>query len=99
MTSTQTPLITVHPEISNLTIAGGGSYNYAKDAPSIGRTIIETAQGDRGDYGWDLPKDGDLGNQPHLLTHNNFLELEKEAAEDPALFEIRFQILSKTCYI
>jgi hypothetical protein len=83
-----------------LIIAGGGSYNHAKDAPTIGRTIVQVTEGvTETDYGWDPPIYENPCNQPHLLTDNDFMELEREAAMDSAVVKIHSEMQSKPCYI
>ena len=37
----QVPYIIQHPQYSNLTIAGGGSYTHGKDLPTIGQLMVE----------------------------------------------------------
>jgi hypothetical protein len=67
--------------LHNVTIAGGGSFNYAKDAPEIGATIVSVMDGHPEDaYSWEPHVDGGE-NQPHIITERTFGELEDWAKE------------------
>lgn len=83
------PLICKHPEVANLVVAGGGSYNHAKDAPGIGRRILDAVKGP-GDpaCGWNSTSSSTSGVQAHLMTQSNFPDLEQEAARDGAVQQI-----------
>ncbi|KAL2144205.1 hypothetical protein VTI28DRAFT_9496 [Corynascus sepedonium] len=54
VTETQDPIIARHPQFENLVCAAGGSFNRAKDLPTIGDTVADVLSGepvsDRGDF-------------------------------------------------
>ena len=83
----QVPYITQHPQYSNLTIAGGGSYTHGKDLPTIGQLIVKAAQGDlqaapKNRHGWHRQESlREPDNQPLLSTGQTYEELEKQALE------------------
>ncbi|OBT60294.1 hypothetical protein VE03_10279 [Pseudogymnoascus sp. 23342-1-I1] len=95
VTEDQTPLISWHPEYGNLGLAWGASFTRAKDFPIIGRTIYEILfQGHQaGEYGWNSEPIGDKiqHNQPHLLTSDYFETLDKEAAKNKDVQELKRQ--------
>lgn len=83
----QVPYITRHPQYSNLTIAGGGSYTHGKDLPTIGQSIVKAAEGQLQEasmhrYGWERKEDlSEPDSQPLLSTGPTYEALEKEARE------------------
>lgn len=83
----QVPYITQHPQCSNLTIAGGGSYTHGKDLPTIGQSIVEASNGQLQEaskqrYGWHRKEDlSEPDSQPLLSTGQTYEILEKEAWE------------------
>lgn len=83
----QVPYITQHPQYSNLTIAGGGSYTHGKDLPTIGQSIVEASNGQLQEaskrrYGWHRKEDlSEPDSQPLLSTGQTYEILEKEAWE------------------
>ena len=84
VTEDQNPIIARHPQHSNLLVAGGASYTYAKDLPDIGGAIVDTLNGNgRASFGWDqsLAQEGGH-NQPALRSRFNFEELEREASQN-----------------
>ncbi|KAH6649910.1 hypothetical protein F5144DRAFT_616946 [Chaetomium tenue] len=76
VTATQDPLIAKHPQLPNLTCVAGGSYNRAKDLPTIGSTVVDVLSGegvpDR--YSWKPKREGDFG----------VMETEAQEMVDPA---------------
>lgn len=81
--------------MANLVVAGGGSYNHAKDAPGIGWRILDTVKGP-GDpaCGWNSTSSSISGVQAHLKTQTNFLDLEQEATRDGAVQQIYGKTIS-----
>lgn len=85
MTETQNPLIARHPSYENLFIAGGGSYNRAKDLPTLGENIVRLVRGEYIDprYNWDAITETIHQDQPGLLAGISFQELEEQALQNP----------------
>lgn len=87
MAPRQVPYITRHPQYSNLTIAGGGSYTYGKDLPTIGQSIVEAAEAQLKEasmqrHGWQRSEDfNEPDSQPLLSTGQAYETLEKEVLE------------------
>ncbi len=85
VTEDQKPIITRHPQHSNLVIAGGGSYTHAKDLPYIGQIVVEVLDGTKNhtQYGWaESSPHKCFDNQPALRTNLKFGDLELEASKD-----------------
>ena len=87
MNDNQKPLISRHPRYSNLTLACVGGYNRAKFIVSLGREIVEVANGSRSreSHGWDSVQQPEQCDQRVLLSNRNFEDLEQEAAGDPVV--------------
>lgn len=85
VTEDQTPLISWHPNHTNLAVCLGASFTRAKDFPIIGRMIHEILFENKSseEYGWDSkPIDTIQNNQPLLDTDSLFTDLNNEAAMD-----------------
>ncbi|KAK4040369.1 hypothetical protein C8A01DRAFT_15738 [Parachaetomium inaequale] len=81
VTETQDPIIARHPEFQNLVCAAGGSFNRAKDLPTIGGVVADVLGGrpvsDR--YGWEPKTRDSHHDHPHLVGRGDFATMEKEA--------------------
>jgi hypothetical protein len=87
MTQNQQPLIAQHLKYDNLVVAGAGCYNRAKDLPTLGETIVKVIKGEPINlhYGWDPATNPPHHDQPLLRARGNFPDLEREAANSPAV--------------
>jgi hypothetical protein len=76
-----------------LVIAGGGSYNRAKDLPTLGSTVFQACHGDPSpEYGWGTRERSTHNDQPLLLPRGDFKNLEAAAQNDP---EVKSWILRR----
>ncbi|EAQ92469.1 predicted protein [Chaetomium globosum CBS 148.51] len=88
VTATQDPLIAKHPQFPNLICVAGGSYNRAKDLPTIGSTVVDVLSGrdvpDR--YSWEPEREYSHRDHSHLVARGDFGAMETEAQDmmDPA---------------
>lgn len=83
VTGNQAPLIASHPALSNLLVAGGGSYTRAKDLPTNGAYVANLLNGGEvpSRFSWDdLASTGQ--DHPHLVPKTDFAFLEAEARKD-----------------
>ena len=99
VTDDQNPIIARHPQHQNLLIAGGASYTHAKDLPEIGLAIVDTLNGKgTASFGWarsSMPQGSH--NQPALLAHMDFEELEHQASQSAEVE--RWKESGSECYI
>ncbi|KAH6845135.1 FAD dependent oxidoreductase [Chaetomium sp. MPI-CAGE-AT-0009] len=83
VTATQDPLIDKHPQFPNLTCVVGGSYNRAKDLPTIGSTVVDVLSGrhvpDR--YSWEPKREYSHRDQSYFVARGDFAAMETEAQE------------------
>ncbi|KAL2020057.1 hypothetical protein VTK56DRAFT_8960 [Thermocarpiscus australiensis] len=83
VTETQDPIIARHPQFQNLVCAAGGSFNRAKDLPTIGSIVANVLSGqqvsDR--YSWEPKTKYSHRDHSHLVGRGDFASLEKEAQQ------------------
>jgi hypothetical protein len=83
VTATQDPLIAKHPQFPNLTCVAGGSYNRAKDLPTIGGTVVDVLSGkqvpDR--YSWEPKMEYSHRDHSDFVARGDFAVMEAEARE------------------
>jgi len=83
VTETQDPIIARHPQFQNLVCAAGGSFNRAKDLPTIGSIIANVLGGqpvsDR--YSWEPETKYSHRDHSHLVGRGDFAAMEKEAQQ------------------
>lgn len=81
VTETQDPIIAKHPQYQNLTCAAGGSFNRAKDLPTIGNIVAKVLSdqpvSDR--YSWKPETKYSHRDHSHLVGRGDFATMEKEA--------------------
>ncbi|KAF1949669.1 hypothetical protein CC80DRAFT_484052 [Byssothecium circinans] len=84
VTETQDPIIARHPQFRNLVCAAGGSFNRAKDLPTIGSIVADVLSGQRVSdrYSWEPKTKYSHRNQPHLVGRGDFATMEKEAQQE-----------------
>ncbi|KAI0388558.1 FAD dependent oxidoreductase [Xylariaceae sp. FL0594] len=84
VTQTQVPLLARHPEYSNLVCAAGGSFNRAKDLPTLGGYIVDLlAEVQIPDqYGWSPGVTLSRSDQPRLVGRGDFTVMEKAAEQE-----------------
>lgn len=84
LTETHDPIVAKHPDLSNLVLAAGGSFNRAKDLPTIGSIVADVLGGksvhDR--YGWQPKLQDSHHDEPNLLSQGDFTAMEEQAKAD-----------------
>ncbi|KAJ5806870.1 hypothetical protein N7474_010462 [Penicillium riverlandense] len=84
ITQTHDPIVARHPQLQNLVCAAGGSFNRAKDLPTIGNIVADVLDGqpvhDR--YGWDPEMRYSHHDEPSLLSRGDFAAMDEQAKGD-----------------
>ncbi|KAK3906019.1 FAD dependent oxidoreductase [Staphylotrichum tortipilum] len=83
VTETQDPIIARHPQFQNLVCAAGGSFNRAKDLPTIGSIVADVLGGQDVSerYSWEPETRHSHRNHSHLVARGDFATMEKEAQQ------------------
>lgn len=101
MVSGQIPYFTQHPQYSNLTIAGRGSYTHWKDLPTIDQSIVKASdwqpkEASKQRYGWHRKEDlSEADSQLFSALDENMKPLKRRLGSITS----RYKRTCQTCQI